>query len=174
MALATLQERAETADRPSARAAAYRCNGLVAATESDLVAALEWFERALEQHARVPMPFERARTVLARASVLRRAKRKRDARDALEEAATEFERLGAVLWARRARGELERIGGRTSAGEELTPTERKVAALVAEGLPNREVAAALFVTPKTVEFHLRNVFRKLGIRSRAELARRAP
>jgi DNA-binding CsgD family transcriptional regulator len=172
--LRKLETRAAAVDRPSARAAAHRCAGLLCAAEDDVAAALECFERADEQHGRVPMPFERTRTSLARGSVLRRARRRRDARSALEEVATEFERLGAALWAQRARDELERIGGRISAGEQLTPTEERVAALVARGLPNREVAAALFVTPKTVEFHLRNVFRKLGIHSRAELARRAP
>ena len=104
-------------------------------------------------------------------AALRRARRRREAREAIEQARQVFERLGAAIWVERALAEAARIGGRTSAGDELTPTERKVAELVAQGLPNREVAAALFVTPKTVEFHLRNVFRKLGVRSRAELAR---
>jgi DNA-binding CsgD family transcriptional regulator len=103
--------------------------------------------------------------------VNRRAKQKRAAREALEHALALFEELGAVLWAERAREPLGRIGGRPPGADGLTPTEFKVAELVAQGLRNQEVAAAMFVTPKTVEFHLRNVFRKLGVRSRAELAR---
>ena len=101
----------------------------------------------------------------------RRAKRKRAAREALETALELFEELGAVLWAERARERLGRIGGRPPRADGLTPTELKVAELVAQGLRNQEVADALFVTPKTVEFHLRNVFRKLNVRSRAELVR---
>jgi DNA-binding CsgD family transcriptional regulator len=173
IALGRFLERAERSDRPISRAAANRCSGLLAAAEGDFANAAASFERALEQHARVPAaPFERARTVLAYGSALRRARRKRDARELLEAALAELEGLGAPIWAQRARDELARIGGRPPTGDVLTATERKVADLVAQGLRNREVAAALFVTPKTVEFHLRNVFRKLGLRSRTELARR--
>jgi DNA-binding NarL/FixJ family response regulator len=82
-----------------------------------------------------------------------------------------FEELGATLWAERAREELARVGGRAPAGDELTPTERRIAELVAEGLTNREVAATLFVTPKTVESALTRIYRKLDVRSRTELAR---
>lgn len=98
-------------------------------------------------------------------------RRKRAAREALDEAVKVFSALGAARWVERAQAELARIGGRPSTGSGLTPTELKVAELVAQGLRNQEVASALFVTTKTVEFHLRNVFRKLGVRSRAELAR---
>jgi DNA-binding CsgD family transcriptional regulator len=83
-----------------------------------------------------------------------------------------FEELGARLWAERAREELARVGGRAPAGDALTPTERRIAELVAEGLTNREVAATLFVTPKTVESALTRIYRKLDVRSRTELARR--
>ena len=83
-----------------------------------------------------------------------------------------FEELGAALWAAKARAELASIGGRAPSSDELTPAEKRVAALVAEGQTNREVAAALFVTDHTVEFHLSRIYRKLGVRSRAELARR--
>jgi DNA-binding CsgD family transcriptional regulator len=85
-------------------------------------------------------------------------------------AARIFERLGAPLWISRAEGELARIGGRQPASE-LTATEHRVAELVAEGLRNREVAAALFVSEKTVEATLSRVYAKLGVRSRAELTR---
>ena len=83
-----------------------------------------------------------------------------------------FEDLGARLWAQTARTELARIGGRHAAGDELTPTERQVAALVAEGLTNREVAAKLVLAERTIEGHLSRIYSKLGVRSRAELAHR--
>jgi DNA-binding CsgD family transcriptional regulator len=133
---------------------------------------LPTFERALAEHERSLLPFDRARTSLAYGSALRRAKRKREARAVLDRSLAEFERLGAALFAERVRAELARIGGRTSTGDELTATEQRVAELVAEGRTNREVAAALFLTTKTIEFHLRNVFRKLEIHSRGELIRR--
>lgn len=166
------QERAEAFESPWALAAAARCRGLLAAAEGDLPAAREALRRALTEHKRSPEPFERGRTLLALGSVERRAKQKRVAREALGGALAIFEDLGARLWAGRARDELERVGGRPSASGSLTPAERRVAELVAGGRRNREVAQALFVTENTVEFHLRGIYRKLGIRSRAELAHR--
>ncbi len=118
------------------------------------------------------MPFERARTLLALGSTRRRAKRRRAARESLDEALAIFEELGARLWSEKAREELARIGGRPKPTGDLTPTERRVAALVAEGRSNKEAAAALFVTVKTVESNLSRVYAKLGVRSRAELAHR--
>ena len=120
------------------------------------------------------MPFDRARTLLALGGALRRAKRKRDARATLDEAVQVFEELGATLWVQKARAEVGRIGGRAASHGELTPTERRVAELVAQGRTNKEVAGALFVSARTVEGHLSHVYRKLGLRSRAELARRFP
>ena len=165
---------ARSADRMSALALAARCRGLLAAQAGQPEAALAAIEEALALHAGVPLPFERARTLLALGSARRRARERRAAREALEEAATEFERLGARLWSERAHSELGRVGGRAPGGDGLTPNEARVAGLVAEGRTNKEVAAALFLSPKTVEFHLRNVFRKLGVRSRTELSRRLP
>jgi DNA-binding NarL/FixJ family response regulator len=134
------------------------------------------FARAYEQHARRPQQlptYELARTLLLHGSILRRRQRKREAHDALERAAAIFERLGAQAYAERARSELARIGGRTvAAGDELTETERLVAELVAQGLSNKEVAAALSLSPKTVEWNLSKVYAKLGVRSRTELASR--
>ena len=172
--LAWLEERGRTLDRASALAAAARCRGLLALARRDTATALASFEEALRQHDRVSIPFERARTLLAKGIALRHAKRRRDARGTLEEAREAFESLGAVLWEKLATAELGRIGGRRAAGDELTPAEERVAALVAEGGTNKEVAAALFLTERTVEFHLTHVYRKLGVRSRAELARRSP
>ena len=95
-----------------------------------------------------------------------------DAQSELVEALARFEQLGAPLWAQRAREELARIGGRAPSTDDLTPTEQRIADLVAGGMTNREVAATLFVTPKTVESALTRVYRKLGVRSRTELALR--
>jgi DNA-binding CsgD family transcriptional regulator len=170
--LAWFEERARTLDRASALATSARSRGLITAARGDTGAALAHFERAVAEHERVAMPFERARTRLVQGSLQRRANRRRAARATLEEACTELERLGATIWAERARGELSRIAGRAPSADELTPSEQRVAQLVAEGRTNREVAAALFVTERTVETHLSHVYAKLGLRSRTELARR--
>ena len=118
------------------------------------------------------MPFDRARTLLALGSAQRRGRRKREARETLTEALRTFDLRDAKIWAERTRREIERISGRAPSRDELTPTERRVVELVAEGRTNREVAAALVVSPRTVEFHLRNVFRKLDLHTRAEIVRR--
>jgi DNA-binding CsgD family transcriptional regulator len=170
--VAWLDERGSALDRASALAAAARCRGLLALARRDSTDALACFEQALNQHARIRLPFDRARTLLAQGIALRQARRRQDARAALDEARRTFASLGAALWEEQAVAELGRIGGRRAAGDELTPAERRVAALVAEGRTNKEVAAALFLAERTVEFHLTHVYRKLGVRSRAELARR--
>jgi len=149
-----------------------RGRGLVHAAAGDLDAAREALEEAVAAEDVLPLPLERARTLLALGRVLRRVQQRSAAQAALSEALERFEAQGARLWADRARDELGRIGGRAPSRHELTPTERKIAELVAEGRTNREVAAALFVTPKTVESALTRVYRKLGVRSRTALARR--
>jgi DNA-binding CsgD family transcriptional regulator len=136
----------------------------------------EAFERALAAHEALPMPFERARTLLAYGERLRRAKQRADARAPLQQALQGFERLGARQWAERARAELRatgQSGGRRAeaAAEQLTPHELQVAILVAQGMTNREAAAALFLSPKTIEYHLGQIYRKLDVRSRTQLAR---
>ena len=128
-------------------------------------------EEAVAEHEAVGDPFGRARALLALGVVRRRARQKRPAREAIEAALAGFEALGAAGWAEKARAELGRIGGRTRA-EGLTPAEQRVAALVAEGRTNREVAAALFLAERTVASHLSHVYAKLGVRSRTELARK--
>ena len=163
---------AERLERRSALASALRCRGLLAAAAGNVDGSLGLFERALAEHEEVELPFDRTRTLLAYGAALRRAKRKADARTALEEAAAAFQALGAELFAERARSELSRIGGRRRSEGGLTPTERQIAELVAEGRSNKEVAAALFVSVKTVEANLSRVYAKLGIRSRAALASR--
>jgi DNA-binding CsgD family transcriptional regulator len=159
-------------DRPTALAVAGRCRGLLLASRGHLAKALSALEGALEQHERRPIPFEQGRTLLALGQVLRRAKRRRDARVSLERALAVFEELGASVWAENARGELARISGRAPSAGDLTVSERRLAELVAEGYSNKEAAAALFVTPKTVETKLYRIYAKLGIHSRTELARR--
>jgi DNA-binding CsgD family transcriptional regulator len=167
-----VEERALRLDRAWALATGHRGRGLLAAARGDLAGALAAFERALAEHERVPQRFELAGTLLALGQTQRRAKQKRAARESLEAAAAIFEQLGARLWTERARAELARIGGRASNRGELTPTELRIAELVSEGRTNREVAAALFVTPRTVEWNLTKIYAKLGIHSRAHLARR--
>jgi DNA-binding CsgD family transcriptional regulator len=157
-------------DRPRVLAHVARCSGLVAAAEGRIDEAATRLEQAVEQHERAGDAFGRARAQLALGVVRRRQRQKRAARDAIAGALAAFEELGAATWIEKARAELGRIGGRTKA-EGLTPAERRVAALVAEGRTNREVASALFLGERTVETHLSHVYAKLGVRSRAELVR---
>jgi DNA-binding CsgD family transcriptional regulator len=149
-----------------------RCRAMLA--EGDEAEAL--FQEALELHARETPPFERARTQLAYGERLRRARRKIEARAQLRSALETFDGVGATLWAQRARGELNATGESArkrdaSTIDDLTPQELRIAQLVAAGASNRDAAAQLFVSPKTVEYHLRKVFLKLGLSSRVELAR---
>ncbi len=170
--LAVLEHQGTQLQRASALAAAGRCRGLLAAAGGDLDGALALLQEALREHERVSMPFERARTLLALGATRRRARMKRPARETLEDALATFDELGARLWAEKASAELARIGGRPAATGELTETERRIAALVAEGRSNKEIAAALYVTPKTVGTQLSRIYRKVGVHSRTELARR--
>jgi len=148
-----------------------RCRGLVAAASGDVEQALALLGQAVDEHERVGDPFGRARALLGLGVVRRRARQKRPARLAIEEALEAFEHVGAAEWADRARAELGQVGGRRRA-EGLTAAERRVAALVAEGRTNQEVAAALFLSKRTVASHLTHVYAKLGVRSRTELARK--
>jgi DNA-binding CsgD family transcriptional regulator len=169
--LGWLEERGRVLDRASALAAAARGRGLLADARGDKPTAIRRFEQALAWEERARIPFDHARTLLLLGAARRRAKQKAAAREALGHARTLFEELGAALWAEKASAELARIGGRTASPDELTPAEQRVAELVAAGRTNKEVASALFLTDRTVEGHLTNIYRKLGIRSRAELAR---
>ena len=170
--LSRLEERARRLDRPSALAAAGRARGMLETTRGRHEDGLAALASAFAEHDRARMPFERARTLLARGSLERRTKRKSVARDSLHEALEAFEHLGARLWIERARTELASISGRAPSSGELTPTEKRVAELVAEGRATKEVASLLFVSPKTVEGHLSRIYAKLGVHSRTELAAR--
>jgi DNA-binding CsgD family transcriptional regulator len=169
-----LERRGEELGRPRLQATGARCRAYLLAATGDPADALASLEVALRHHARFAVPLELGRTLLAKGQVLRRLRQKRAARETLQEAVQIFERLGAPLWAGRARAELARIGLRPPAPLGLTPTEERVAELVAAGYTNREVAQALFVSVHTVEDNLRRVFRKLGVRSRTELAANRP
>ncbi len=170
--LAELEAMAHSTGRRYACAAAARCRGLLLAETGDMATALAELKRAAALSETVPMPFEQARTLLALGQVQRRGKQRKAARDTLEKSLAIFVGLGASLWVERARTELTRIGGRRPGNGDLTETERQLAALVAEGRSNKEAAAALFVTPKTVETRLSRIYGKLGIHSRGELTRR--
>jgi DNA-binding NarL/FixJ family response regulator len=136
------------------------------------VGALEALEHALAAHDRIEMPFERARTLLVLGQVQRRSKQKGPAREVLEAAVATFDELGAVLWAKRAQAELASVSGRKPSDRTLTPSELRIAELVADGYSNKDVAAALFLSPQTVESHLKHIYAKLGVQSRTQLARR--
>lgn len=165
-----LEERGKSLDRPWALAVSARYRGLLAAADGDLQAAFASLDQALKEHERLPMPFELGRTMLVLGAIRRRAKQKRPAREALEEALAIFEGLGAPLWADKARAELARIGGRRSVAGQLTEAEARVAKLAAAGRTNREIADTLFMSVRTVEGHLSRAYAKLGVRSRTELA----
>ena len=152
------------------RALLARCQALLGKRPPE-----EAFAQAIEHATAVP-PFQRARTELLYGEWLRRARRRTDARGHLRTALETFRALGAVPWAERAEAELRATGETArrrdiSAVEQLTPQELQIGGLVTRGLTNKEIAAQLFLSPRTVDYHLRKVFTKLGITSHAELIR---
>jgi DNA-binding CsgD family transcriptional regulator len=155
-------------DRQWTIALSYRCRALVLAARNDLAPAAAEAEQAVAAFELLPMPFDLARSLLVHGRIERRRKHKAAAQSSLDRALAICERIGARLWAERVHAELDRLGARRDPGE-LTATEERIAALAASGLTNREIAAAAFVTQKTVEANLSRIYRKLGIRSRAEL-----
>jgi DNA-binding CsgD family transcriptional regulator len=155
------------------RVGAWRSAGFLGAAEGDRMRALDAFEQARAADDDPPMyPMERARTLLAMGAVQRQALQRRDARETLAKALAMFEELGARPWAEKAGDELSRISGRRAPSDELTQAERRVALLAAGGRHNKEIAAELFLSVGTVERHLTSAYRKLGVRSRTELAAR--
>ncbi|MGH8902855.1 MAG: helix-turn-helix transcriptional regulator, partial [Egibacteraceae bacterium] len=168
------EAQAERTERTWALAATARCRGLLAA-EAEFA---YHFAAAFRWHDRTETPFEWARTALCLGARLRRAGRRPEARVHLRAALVTLERLGATPWAQRARAELRLAGDQADvaswAERRLTPKEAEVAWLVSQGRTNREVATALGVTPRTVAFHLGNIYRKLDVRSRADLLAARP
>ncbi|OBK93006.1 hypothetical protein A5645_21885 [Mycobacterium asiaticum] len=157
-------------DRPWMLAMGARGRGHIAAARGDLASAQSAIEQAMTHHERLPMPFERARTQLLLGAVQRRRRRYQAAANNLSEALKTFQDLGTPLWAARAQAELGRLDYSRGDGNELTAAEQRVAALAASGLSNKEIAAQLFISAKTVEMNLSRVYRKLGIRSRGGLS----
>ncbi|MFD1119653.1 LuxR C-terminal-related transcriptional regulator, partial [Sphaerisporangium aureirubrum] len=172
VALGVLDRWVGSTRSPDRRALAMRCHALLAGPgEAEAL-----FGEALELHRQGACEFETARTRLLYGEALRRERRPGTARQHLHGALETFERLGARLWAEQARGELRAAGqsvrpARPPLAEPLTAQQSQIARMVAEGATNREVAARLFLSPRTVEHHLRNIFVKLGVRSRVELSR---
>jgi DNA-binding CsgD family transcriptional regulator len=170
--VAELEAVGERLDRAWALVGAARGRALLQAAQGDVDGALAALDASAPHLERLGNAFERARTELVRGIIQRRARRKGAAKAALDEALQEFQVLGTPLWAERAREEIRRIGLRPSRDNGLTPTESRVAELVAAGRTNREVASELFLSVKTVEANLSRIYGKLGVRSRTELANR--
>ena len=154
-------------DCPWARPLVDRGRALIASARGDHAEAERLLSAAATAES-LPLPLERARIDLCLGRVLRRQKRRAESREVLDRAVASLDALGSRVWADQARAERARIGGRSRAAG-LTATEAQVASLVAAGKTNKATAAALFVTPSTVEAHLSRIYAKLGIRSRNEL-----
>ncbi|MFJ8744408.1 AAA family ATPase [Embleya sp. NPDC127516] len=173
-AAARFERWARASGTPWAMAVALRCGALLA--EPDAADAL--YVAAIGEHERGGRPFERARTELLHGEWLRRARRRVDARAPLRSALAGFERSAANPWADRARSELRATGDAAPADTgdadvlaRLTPQELHIVRLAAEGVSNRDIASRLFLSPRTVEYHLYKAYPKLGIGSRGELSR---
>jgi DNA-binding CsgD family transcriptional regulator len=169
--LAQIDRRAADGDT-ALRPLVHRCRGLLLASKGDWERALASLEAATvaPEPPQGVNPFELARSLLALGTIQRRAQHKRAARESLQRAVEIFERLGARVWMEKARSELRHIGGRTASDEQLSETERRIVELVVAGRKNSEVAAHLNLSPNTVAWNLSKVYRKLGVRSRTELA----
>jgi DNA-binding CsgD family transcriptional regulator len=175
LAESVLGDRLETAAArqplPWTVAMAHRGRGLLATATGDLSRAVEEFDRAVAVYdTDLAMPFERGRTLYARAAAHRRAGHRRAARTDLDQASGIFAGLGARAWMELAALELGRLGGRTPIGSALTTSERRVADLASSGRSNKEIAAELMISIRTVESQLSAVYRKLAVRSRGQLA----
>lgn len=166
-----LERNGRRLDRAWMLATGMRCRAMLLAGRGDVAAATRTAELAMTEHRRLPMPFERARTQLLVGQLQRRQRRREAATTTLQEALQTFERLGTTLWAERVKAELARgISGRRRV-EGLTPSEQRVAEMAVSGMTNRDIAAALFISPKTVEVNLSRIYGKFNIHSRIELYR---
>ena len=167
-----LFSRATHEENPNAVAIAHRCRGLLLAACGEMTAAIDAMDEALAEHALRPLPLEIGRTLLEKGRLERRAKRKTYAKRTLEQALTTLERLEAAHWIEQVRDELGRIGLRRqqlTAG--LTPAQSRVLELVTAGMSNREIAAKLYMSERSVESHLTKIYREYGVRSRTQLVR---
>ena len=169
--IAALEDNGSRLDRPWMLAIGARCRSMLLAAQGDVEAAARKAQDAMAEHDRLPMPFERARTQLLLGQLHRRQRQKESARATLREALHAFDSMGTPLWADRVRAELARAEVAPTHDLALTPSEHRVAELAASGMTNRDVAAALFISPKTVEANLARIYRKLSIKTRAELGR---
>jgi DNA-binding CsgD family transcriptional regulator len=168
--LAPFEERALTLDRTWAIALAAHARSVILTEEGDLAAAEEAATEAVAITEANRWPVHLGRALLSLGSVQRQLRRKSEARATLGRAVAVFDEIGAPIWAARARRELRRIGGRRSPTKGLSETERQIVELVVSGRSNKEVASALHLSPKTVEWNLSRIYRKLGIHSRTQLA----
>ena len=166
-----LERNGSRLDRPWMLAVGARCRAMLLAARGDVEAANRAVEAAMVHHDRLPMPFERARTQVLLGQLQRRQRRKDAATASLRDAVRAFEEMGTTLWADRARAELARADVAHVGKDALTPSERRVAELAAGGMSNRDIAKALFISPKTVEANLARIYRKLDIHSRTQLSR---
>jgi ATP/maltotriose-dependent transcriptional regulator MalT len=166
-----LERNGHRLDRPWMLAIGARGRAMLLAAQGDLKGAMVAVEAAMVEHDRLPMPFERARTQLLLGQLQRRRRMKSVASSTLRSVLEKFEELKTPLWAERTREELARVKVGPQSGTALSAAEQRVAELAASGMTNREVAATMLISPKTVETNLARVYRKLGIRSRAELGR---
>ncbi|MET7966232.1 helix-turn-helix transcriptional regulator [Micromonospora sp. NPDC005305] len=166
---AKLWEQADRLNLRGCQAIAARCDSLIHARRGDLKRALDSLHQSLHLMDGLDMPLERARTLLALGIARRRTRQKASARESLNQALDIFSTAGASVWAERVENELVRAAGARGGG--LTSGERAVAERAAAGATNQEIAAQLFLSPKTVEAVLTRVYRELGVRSRTELAR---
>jgi DNA-binding CsgD family transcriptional regulator len=168
--LAPFEERARSLDRTWAIALAAHARSLILAAEGDLSGAAEAALDAAAITEANRWPLQLGRALVALGTVQRRLGRKAEARTTLQRAAGAFDEIGAPIWAARARRELRRIGGRESPTTGLSETQEQIVELVVSGHSNKEVASALHLSPKTVEWNLSRIYRKLGVHSRTQLA----
>ena len=168
--LSLLADQAKSSGSGWATTTELRCRGMLAAKRGDLESAVIALNASVTASERLPDPLERSRTLLALGGVLRRQRRRSEAFDVFARAKEMCDLMGAALWSAKAAAEIQRLQGRGRTTDGLTPMETQVAELVAAGRSNKEVAAEIYLSLKTVEAHLSSVYRKLGVRSRTELA----
>jgi DNA-binding CsgD family transcriptional regulator len=167
-----LESNGRRLDRPWMLAVGSRCRAMLLAAQGDLAAATAAAQTAMAEHDRLPMPFERARTQLLLGQLQHRQRRRDAARTNIGAALAVFDDLDTPLWSAKAHASLARSNVTAGPAKLLTAGEQRVAELAASGMTNREIAAALFVSLKTVEVHLTRIYRKLDVRTRTELVRR--